>query len=121
MNQQSAEKAVVASAIVVAGAWGYRKLVEPLATPQETSNPVRQLIGLEPNPAPAAQFLVGFGFTYLSLSIAVIAAPELAGAFAILIATGSILSNGAALFGDIGGQVKTANKATPAPKKKAGK
>jgi hypothetical protein len=124
MDQHGAEQAVMASAIVVAGTWGYRKLVEPTASTAEVSSPVKQLIGLEPTPAPAAKFMVAFGFTYLALSLATMGAPDVAGSMAILIATGSILSNGATLFTDVSGQVAT-KKATattakaPAAKKAA--
>lgn len=123
MDQHGAEQAVLGSAIVVAGTWGYRKLVEPAASTLEVSSPVKQLVGLEATPAPAAQFMVAFGFTFLALSLAATAAPDLAGAFAILVGTGALLSNGLTLFSDISSQAAkpAAPAATPAPVKAAGK
>ena len=112
MERAGAEKAVIGSAIVVAGVWGYRKLVEPLASATDvTETSLSKLAGLSTIPASSAEFAVGFGFTYMILAILVDASPDVAGAFAILIATGSILTNGQSVFGDISAQTA---KATPA-------
>jgi hypothetical protein len=111
MDRSAADHAVLASAIVTGGVWGYRKLVEPTASTKETSgSALKRLAGLEPTPAPTSQFLVGFAFTFLTLSLLLEASPETAGAFSILIATGSILTNGVTIFNDIGSQLGTEPK-----------
>jgi hypothetical protein len=104
VTQPGAEKAVLGSAIVVAGVWGYRKMVEPITSPEPGASTIKTLAGLSSVPASAAEFAVGFGFTYLILSLLVDASPDLAGSFAILIATGSLLTNGQSLFTDISKQ-----------------
>ena len=130
MDANGAEKAILGSAIVVAGVWGYRKMVEPLATAEPGVGTLKAIAGMSSVPASASEFAVAFGFSYLALSLIAEAAPDVAGAFAILIATGSILANGQSLFSDVSGQVgakKAAGvKVTPAktsptvPAKKVG-
>lgn len=101
-----AEKTILTCAVVVFAMWGFRTLYEMGNAPVETAKAVKeggikQLIGLEPQPAHPAQFLVGFGFVFFSLSVIAMGAPELAASFAILVATGTTLANGASLFTDV--------------------
>jgi hypothetical protein len=115
-SRKGAEGAVLASSLVVVSLWGYRKLIEPAAQGRSTEPALRKIIGLEPKPANPAQFAVAFGFVFFSLSILSMAAPEAASAFAILIATGYVLTNGASVFTDITSQVSEKT----APPKPAG-
>jgi hypothetical protein len=105
-SRKQAEGAVLISSLVVVSLWAYRKLIEPVTVnPKSTEPALRKIIGLEPTPATSAQFAVGFGFVFFTLSITAVAAPELATAFAILVAVGYTLTNGASVFSDITSQV----------------
>lgn len=81
-----ADGVILTSALVVFGMWGFRALYEGKVKPGE---------------AKAGQFLVGFGFVFFALSVLAIPAPEFAGTFAILVAVGSVLKNGADLAKDV--------------------
>lgn len=59
-----------------------------------------QLLGAGPV-ASTERFVVGWGFVFLTLSLAIPVAPELAGSFAALIALGSILGNGVQVAEDL--------------------
>lgn len=109
-SRKAATGTVLTSSLVVLVIWGYRKLIEPAGAAGTTSADagLRKVIGLEPTPANAAQFTIAFGFTYFTLSIAAMGAPELASAMAILIATGDVLANGASVFTDVSKQVSGA-------------
>lgn len=120
MTRAGAEGAVVTSSIVVGMLYAYRKLVEPTAgalAPGSESEALKRIIGLEPKPAPVAEFAVAYGFTFMTLSIVALAAPAVAGSMAILIAVGDVLANGASVFTDISNQVagKTAPATSSAP------
>ena len=109
MTKASAEQAVTVSALLVGGIWAYRKVIEP-ATSQAgkntaSSSQLLKVIGAEPTPANAAQFAVGFGFTYMTLATVATFAPDVAGWLAILVAAGDLLINGASVFTDISSQV----------------
>lgn len=105
-GRKPAEGTVLVSSLVVLALYAYRKLIEPSTVAKETREPVlRKIIGAEPRPASVEQFAVSFGFVFFSLSVAAMAAPELAAAFAILVATGYTLTNGASVFQDINRQV----------------
>lgn len=95
MNESQAQTAVSISALIVAGTYGYRRLVEP----QKGTAP------------PTAHFVIGFGFTYIVLAVIAEAAPPVGGMFAILIAVGDFLANGASLLSDLTGTL--AGKTTP--------
>jgi hypothetical protein len=113
-SRKGAEGTVLVSSLVVVSLYAYRKLIEPATVGKETREPaLRKIIGAEPTPATVEQFAVSFGFVFFSLSVAAMAAPELASAFAILVAVGYTLSNGASVFQDITRQVTTTT--TPAP------
>lgn len=110
MDKASAEQWVTASAVIVLGIYGYRRLTEATASPVTVKN----IVGLA-NPAPLGAFATAWGFTYLVIAIMAQAAPGLGGGFAILIATSDFLTNGPALFGDVstqeGSGLKTAGAA----------
>jgi hypothetical protein len=89
MTVDQAQSAVSVSAVVVAGVYGYRKLVES-----------------DPKAAPTAHFVIGFGFVFITLALVAQAAPSLGGMLAILIAGGDLLTNGIALTNDLTGALK---------------
>lgn len=97
------EATILTSAIVVGAVWGYRKLVEPHASAPATGS-LRALAGVEVAPAPTAQFIPAFAFTYLSLSVIGVGLPDLAKGIAILLATADLLANGLVVFNDISKQ-----------------
>lgn len=97
------EKTVIISAVVVFVVWGFRYLDEmnkPHAENHEKGG-VNELIGLSPEPAHPAQFLVAYGFIFFVLSLLATGAPKAAGAFALLVAVGTTIANGYSLFNDI--------------------
>ena len=98
MDKGTAERWVVISALVVAGIYGYRRVVEPA----EKGN-LKNILG-QGNPVPIGQFVTAWGFCYLVIAIMAEASPGLGGAFAILIGVSDLLTNGPALFGDINKQ-----------------
>lgn len=123
MTESRAQDLVNSAALVVAAVYFYRKLIEPAtgenaaassagtgATPaagfisfdQPTTLPgaAAQLLG-KGKPASTERFVVGWGFVFLTLSLAVPVAPEFAGAFASLAALGSILGNGTQVAKDL--------------------
>src|SRR5271165_6815690 len=110
MTRPGAETAIVTAALVTVTIWGFRKVIEPAtAASSRASNPsqaVLKVIGAEPRPANTAQFAVAFGFVFITLSVTATFAPDLAGAMAVLIAVGELLTNGAAVFTDVLDQVK---------------
>ena len=97
MTEQTAERWIVTSALVVAGVYGYRRLTEQPATPPVT---VKQLAGVGQLP-PLGAWATAWGFTFLVIAIIGTAAPELGAAFAILIATGDLLTNASSIFQDV--------------------
>lgn len=114
MTRQGAETAVMISALVVGGLYGYRKMTEGVIAAGKLakdgsgldravgpSSKVAQALGAGSPPAPAGKFLVGFGFTYLALAVLAAGVPDLAGAMAILIALACILTNGVSVFSDL--------------------
>lgn len=98
MTVDQAQNAVSLSAFTVASVFAYRKLVEP-ATQSKTTPAV-------------GHFVIGFGFTYIVLSLLAQAAPEIGGMFAILVATGDVLANGNGLLKDLTGALGAAKTAT---------
>jgi hypothetical protein len=87
MNTQQAQSAVSLSAFVVAVIFAYRKLVEPAASTKKAPS--------------TGHFVIGFGFTYITLSIFAEAAPAFGGMMAILVAAGDLLVNGTQLVADV--------------------
>lgn len=112
---------MLTASLVVLVLWTYRKLIEPAAVGKASEPALRKIIGLEPTPASSSQFAIGFGFVFFTLSIGAIAAPELATGFAILVAVGYTLTNGASVFTDISRQVSKGTAAPAPPHKPVGK
>lgn len=124
MTSAQARDAVNGAALVVAGLYFYRKLIEPAVggtvgasggAPAGKSQPrtipaaALQVVGVGPL-ASTGRFIVGFGFTFLCLSLVEGASPDLAGYFAMLIALGAILGNGTAAAEDIRSQLNEKNQ-----------
>lgn len=106
-----ARDAVNGAALILAGLYFYRKLIEPTVVPavkgkrsapqpKTVAGAAGQVIGVGPL-ASTGRFIVGFGFTFLVLSLVEGASPELAGSFALLIALGAILGNGVQVTEDL--------------------
>lgn len=89
MNSDQAQSAVALSAFVVAAIFAYRKLIETTTSPS---------VGEVPQ---TGHFVLGFGFTYITLSLLAQAAPALGGMFAVLVAVGDLLANGQPLIADL--------------------
>lgn len=108
MSRDQAERAVIISALVVGIVYAYRRLEEP------TSSGVTlpRLIGAGA-PAGFAPWVTAWGTVFFMLAIASEFAPGPAGAFAILVATSDVLTNGAALFTDLGTQTNPKPAAKP--------
>lgn len=99
MSKDSAQSAVSISAFVVAAIFAYRKLTETSTS----------------TPAPSVgHFVLGFGFTYVILSILADGAPELGGMLAVLVATGDLLTNGKPLVADLNTGLKNTQTTTAA-------
>jgi hypothetical protein len=111
MTGDQAEKTIVTSALVVAGIYAYRRMTEQPAAPPIT---LKQVAGVGQLP-PLGAWATAWGFTYLVIAVVAVGAPELAAAFAILIATGDLLTNAKSIFGDVGkqeGQAPAASTST---------
>lgn len=102
MTREQAETAVAGSALIVAGIYAYRKLVEPSVTPTNKTKGgrVAQALGYGP-PPPIGRFITGWGFTFLIVALMAQASPNFGGSFAILVAVGDVIGNGVALADDV--------------------
>lgn len=98
MSRQGAERAVVISALVVAGTYAYR-----LATEGHASSGGSLLgVGAPPN---IGRFITGWGFVFLVLGIITEAAPPFGGSMAILVAAGDVLANAGQVAADVNRKV----------------
>jgi len=108
-----AEATITVCAVIVAGVWAFRTLYETgksgteLTSGAKEGKSLQTLAGMEAHPAHPAQFIVGFGFVFFSLSVIALPAPELAKMFAVLIAVGTTLANGTQFLNDINSGVST--------------
>lgn len=121
MTAAQSRDAVNGAALVISGLYFYRKLIEPtIATAASTSSNKKQpttipaaalqIVGVGPL-ASTGRFIVGFGVTFLVLSLAEGISSDLAGYFALLIALGAILGNGSQAAEDIKYQLDERNTA----------
>ena len=102
MSTDQAQSAVSLSAFVVAAIFAYRKLIEQG--------------GASSNPVPSTgHFVIGFGFTFVILSLFAQGAPTFGGMMAILVATGDLLVNGQPLANDLTAALKATQSATVGP------
>lgn len=132
MTEGKAQDLVNGAALVVAAIYFYRKLIEPAVggaagasagagasppaagAPKTVAGAAAQLMG-QGETASTGRFVIGWGFTFLTLSLMTPALPELAGAFAGLVALGSILGNGTQLAADLETQLNREPTAAQAP------
>jgi ABC-type uncharacterized transport system permease subunit len=98
VNVEQAQSAVSLSAFIVAGVFGYRKLVEAGGATQGVPS--------------TGHFVVGFGFVYVLLSLMAQGAPTFGGMMAILVAVGDLLANGKPLVDDVTKALKATQTAT---------
>lgn len=122
MTAAQSRDAVNGAALVVAGLYFYRKLLEPTIAdsasaksksqvqPKTLPGAALQVVGVGPL-ASTGRFIVGFGVTFLVLSLAEGVSSDLAGYFAILIALGALLGNGSQAAEDIKYQLDERNSA----------
>lgn len=110
MTEAGGEKAVVTSALIVFGVYFYRHLTEGTTS---IDNGVKQLLGYG-TPANLGRFVTAWGFIFLTLAIINSAAPGVGGSFAILVATGDVLANGAQVASDVNKKLGTPQTTTPA-------
>lgn len=108
MTADQAEQAVVVSAVVTSGIYFYRKLTAdalPAAGGSAAGSAGRTVGALLPHRgeqvAPVGRFLIGFAFAYMIISVVTMFAPGFGAMLAILLATGSVLANGLALFSSV--------------------
>lgn len=103
LERAKSEGTILASAVVVFGVWAFRSLYESGKTVEKAAREggVKELVGLSPQPAHPAQFLVGFGFVFFTLSVVAVAAPKAAANFSLLVAAGTTVANGMSIFTDI--------------------
>lgn len=111
MTNDRAEQAVVVSAVVTSGIYFYRKLTAdslPAAKGSTAGSGGRAIGALLPHRgeqlAPVGKFLIGFAFAYMMISVIAMFAPGFGAMLAILLAVGSVLANGLAIFSDIQGR-----------------
>lgn len=108
MTEKGAEKAVVTSALIVAGIYAYRSLIEPNSPkPTGGSSRVQQLAG-KGSPPTIGVFITAWGMTFLVISTIASAAPGLGGSLALLVATGDMIGNLGQLAADINKKVTAA-------------
>lgn len=130
MTEGRAQDLVNGSALVVSAIYFYRKLIEPavggsagasagskttppaagnvqvsLREPETVAGAAAQLMG-QGQVASTGRFVVGWGVTFLVLSLLAPLSPKLAGSFAGLVALGSILGNGTQVSNDIVTQLR---------------
>lgn len=111
MSRDSAERAIMTSALVVAIIYAYRRLDEP-TSPGATIN---RLVGAG-SPVNFAAWATAWGTVFFMLTLVAEVMPGPAGAFAILTATSDVLVNGKQLFSDLGAQTGNATKPAAKPK-----
>lgn len=109
MTKTQSNEAIIISALLVAGIYGYRRATEGAKAKSEAPKPKAK--GASPKQlaqpftgeeiAPLGRFITGWGFAYLVISVMGAASPGLGGWFAILLGTGSVLGNGLAITKDL--------------------
>lgn len=110
MTNDRAEQAVVVSAVVTSGIYFYRKLTaDALPAAGKAQGSGGRAVGAllphrDEQVAPVGKFLIGFAFAYMTISVIAMFAPGFGAMLAILLATGSVLANGLALFTDVQGR-----------------
>lgn len=107
MNQAQGETAVTTSALVVTGLYAYRKATEGETKAPATKKVSKGVTSYAEAPlglgelAPLGEWATGMGFTFILLSILTSVNATFGGSFAILVATGAVLTNGQAVLKDL--------------------
>jgi hypothetical protein len=112
VTREGADTAVVTSALVMAGMYAYRRMTEPIGErskrkPNSASNVAEGVIG-RGDLLPTGTWVVGFGVSFIVISILASVSPTAGGYSAILVATTSFFANGEALMEDL----KTSSKSS---------
>lgn len=102
MGIAKAQTWIVVSAITTAGMYLLRRLVEGTGIGATGSKGAVSAILGSGSPPPTETWIVAYGFTYTTLAVVALGAPELAAAFAILILTVNAINNGITVTSDIG-------------------
>jgi hypothetical protein len=113
MNSGSAHSAIVLSSFIVAGIYGWRWLTG--GKPHEKLS-IKSLVGYERPLTSPEGFIVAWGMTFFTLAALSAFIPTLAGALALLILFGDVMTNFA---GAAEGAVKLSQSKTEERKKKA--
>lgn len=100
MQADQAEGVILTSALVVGGAYAYRRLIEGAGV--KTSHPL----------PPFARWATGYGVAFFGVSAIAAANPNLGAWLAVLIAAGTLLVQGGQLATDVNGRL-SAGQATP--------
>lgn len=103
MSPDGAQRAITTSAVIVGMVYAYRRLFEGSAQTGAhiaTGNSVKQLVGIGP-PPPLGHWIVGYGFAFLLISWMAEVDPGLGGGFAILMAVGTLLTQGQQMLADV--------------------
>lgn len=106
MSVGQAENVIITSALVVGGAYAYRRLIESAGVP--VSHPLPSF----------ARWATGYGIAFTGVSVIATASPGLGGWLAVLIAAGTLLVQGGQLASDVQGRLssgKTTTTSTTAP------
>lgn len=99
MSVDQAENVILTSALVVGGAYAYRRLIETAGV--NVSHPLPSF----------ARWATGYGVAFTGVSIIATANPALGGWLAILIAAGTLLVQGGQLASDVQGRLKSSTPA----------
>jgi hypothetical protein len=94
MSKDTADRWVTTSALIVIGVYAYRRFTST-STPTQKGT-AKNLLGASPLP-PLGQFVTAWGFVFLVCALMAEAEPGLGGGFAVLIATGDLLTNTSAI------------------------
>jgi|HubBroStandDraft_4_1064222.scaffolds.fasta_scaffold09567_8 hypothetical protein len=121
MSQSQAENAVVISALVTGGLYGYRYFTEGPSTSTGKESlaekgyitKYKAFYGFGPV-LPLHSWIPAAGITYLGLSILAAASPQVGGSASVLVGAGAFLGNAKAVFADVGKTTKPAAATTTA-------
>jgi hypothetical protein len=121
VNQAQGETAVTTSALIVTGLYAYRKATEGETKAPASQKTAKGVKGYVEAPlglgelAPLGEWATGMGFTFILLSILTSVNSTFGGSFAILVATGAVLTNGQAVLKDLEHGLNSTSAAAPAP------
>ncbi len=106
-STEQANSAIKAAALIVAAVYLYRRFTEGTAEETKASSTV----------TPLGRFIVGWSVVFFGLSVAAGPFPGAAGDLAILLALGTVLTNGLQISKDLNQGLGQAKAAAPATRK----